>query len=172
MIKIAITGGIGSGKSYIAHQMTELLSIPVYDSDTEAKRLNEESPQIRQGLISLCGKDIYDADGRLRKDRLAAFLFETEQNAQRVNALIHPVVVEDFLRWAARQEAPIVAIETALLAESGLDRIVDKVIRVDAPIETRIQRAMRRDGATRQQIEARIRRQKECPNPDIIINNL
>ena len=171
MIKIAITGGIGSGKSHIARQMTQLLSIPVYDTDSHAKRLNEESPQIRQGLIDLCGKDIYDPQGHLRKEQLSQYLFASEHNAKRVNAIIHPVVIDDFLRWAEQQTAPIIAIETALLAESGLDHIVDKIIRVDAPLETRIQRAMQRDKLTREQIEARIQRQQEYPNPDIIINN-
>ncbi len=171
MIKLAITGGIGSGKSYIARQMTQLFGIPVYDSDANAKRLNEESPQIRQGLIDMVGSDVYDSEGHLCKARLAAFLFASEDNALRVNALIHPVVKTDFLRWAERQEAPVVAIETALLAESGIDRVVDKVIRVDAPLEVRIQRAMQRDGATREQVLARISRQTDYPTPDVIISN-
>ncbi|MBR5576189.1 MAG: dephospho-CoA kinase, partial [Bacteroidaceae bacterium] len=119
MIKLAITGGIGSGKSHVARQMTELLGIPVYDSDSNAKRLNEESSVIRHGLVEMVGTDVYDAQGHLNRQRLAAFLFASEDNARRVNALIHPVVKADFLRWAAEQTAPVVAIETALLAESG-----------------------------------------------------
>lgn len=172
MIKIAITGLIGSGKSHIARQMTELLGIPVYDSDSQAKRLNEESPVIRQGLIDMVGNDVYDAQGHLDKQRLASFLFANAENALRVNALIHPVVKEDFLRWAKQQNAPVVAIETALLAESGIDKIVDKVVRVDAPLETRISRAMARDRVPREKILARMARQTEYPNPDIIINNV
>ncbi|MDE5560647.1 MAG: dephospho-CoA kinase [Bacteroidaceae bacterium] len=172
MIKVAITGVIGSGKSYIAGQMKELLGIPVYDSDSNAKRLNEESETIRRGLVSMIGADVYDADGHLDKSRLASFLFASEENASRVNALVHPVVREDFLRWADEQHSPVVAIETALLLESGIDKLVDKVIRVDAPLETRIARAMRRDGVGREKILERIARQKEYPNPDIIINNV
>lgn len=172
MIKLAITGGIGSGKSYVARQMSRLLGIPVYDSDSNAKRLNEESPRIRQGLAAMVGADVYDAGGHLDKARLAAFLFASEDNARRVNALVHPVVREDFLRWADRQTAPVVAIETALLAESGIDKVVDKVIRVDAPMETRIRRAMQRDGTTREQVLARMARQTEYPGPHIIINNV
>ena len=172
MIKLAITGGIGSGKSYVARQMTELLGIPVYDSDSNAKRLNEESAVIRCGLLEMVGADVYDAQGRLNRQRLAAFLFASEDNARRVNALIHPVVKEDFLRWAAEQEAPVVAIETALLAESGIDKVVDRVIRVDAPLETRISRAMRRDGVAREKVLERMAHQQEYPNPDIIINNV
>lgn len=172
MIKLAITGGIGSGKSHVARQMTELLGIPVYDSDSKAKQLNEESSVIRSGLVEMVGTDVYDADGRLNRQRLAAFLFANEENARRVNALIHPVVKEDFLRWAAEQTAPIVAIETALLAESGIDKLVDRVIRVDAPLETCISRAMQRDGVAREKVLERMARQNEYPNPDIIINNV
>lgn len=172
MIKLAITGGIGSGKSYVARQMTELLGIPVYDSDANAKRLNEESAVIRSGLTEIVGADVYDAQGRLDRQRLAAFLFAGEENARRVNALIHPVVKDDFLRWTTEQTAPVVAIETALLAESGIDKIVDKIIRVDAPVETRISRAMQRDGVTREKVLERMARQQEYPNPDIIINNV
>ena len=172
MIKLAITGGIGSGKSYVARQMTELLDIPVYDSDSNAKRLNEESNEIRQGLISLVGQEVYDAQGHLDKQRLATYLFASEENARKVNALIHPVVVADFLRWAEEQTTSVVAIETALLAESGLDKVVDKVIRVDAPMEVRIERAMQRDKASREQILARMARQREYPTPHIIINNV
>ena len=172
MIKLAITGGIGSGKSHVARQMTELLGIPVYDSDSTAKRLNEESAVIRCGLLDMVGPDVYDAHGHLNRQRLAAFLFASEDNARRVNALIHPVVKEDFIRWASEQTAPVVALETALLAESGIDRIVDKVIRVDAPLETRIHRAMQRDGVSREKVLERMAHQKQYPNPDIIINNV
>lgn len=172
MIKLAITGLIGSGKSYIAKQMSALLGIPVYDSDSNAKRLNEESDTIRQGLMALVGTEVYDAQGHLDKQRLAAYLFSCEENAQRINALIHPVVKEDFLRWAEKQNAPVVAIETALLAESGIDKVVDKIIRVDAPLETRISRAMQRDNSTREKVLLRMAQQTEYPNPDIIINNV
>lgn len=172
MIKLAITGGIGSGKSHVARQMTELLGIPVYDSDSNAKRLNEESAVIRCGLLDMVGSDVYDGQGRLNRQRLAAFLFASDENARRVNALIHPVVKDDFLRWASEQTAPVVAIETALLAESGIDRIVDRVIRVDAPLETRICRAMQRDSVSREKVLERMARQQEYPNPDIIINNV
>lgn len=120
----------------------------------------------------MVGADVYDAQGRLDRQRLAAFLFAGEENARRVNALIHPVVKDDFLRWTTDQTAPVVAIETALLAESGIDKIVDKIIRVDAPVETRISRAMQRDGVTREKVLERMARQQEYPNPDIIINNV
>ena len=171
MIRLAITGGIGSGKSYIARQMHDLLGIPVYDSDREAKRLNVESEEIRRGFIQLMGTEAYDADGSLNRQVVARYLFQSQEHADRINALVHPVVTRDFLRWAEAQHTEVVAIETALLKESGIDRIVDKVIRVDAPLETRIRRAMQRDGVTREKVIERINRQTEYPNPDIIISN-
>ena len=171
MIRLAITGGIGSGKSYIARQITELFGIPVYDSDREARRLEEESSEIRQGLTRLCGTAVYDSEGHLQKQVLADFLFASPDHAHAVNALIHPIVIQDFIQWSERQSAKVVAIETALLAESGIDRIVDKTIRIDAPLEVRIKRAMQRDGVMRDQIIERINCQTEYPNPDIIINN-
>lgn len=171
MIKLALTGGIGSGKSYVARQMTQMLGIPVYDSDNEARRLMEKSSQLRQSLTELAGKQIYDGQGNLRREEFASWLFSSRENTEKVNAIVHPAVIEDFLNWSERQASGIVAIESALVKESGLNHVVDKVIRVDAPLETRIRRAMARDNATREQIMARIDRQAEYPDPDIIINN-
>lgn len=169
-MKIAVTGGIGSGKSYICRQLSHKYGWPIYDCDTEAKRLNEESPVIREGLIEMVGDNVYDSDGHLDRRVLADFLFANVQNAQRVNALIHPVVKEDFLTWAEQQGGDVL-VETAILQESGMDAVVDRVIRVDASLETRVQRAMQRDGATREQIMRRIAMQREYPNPDEIIYN-
>ena len=171
MIKIAITGGIGSGKSYIASQLTQLLGIPVYDSDREAKRLIVESATLRKKLTEVTGMQLYDSHGQLRRSEFAAWLFSSQENVEKVNAIVHPAVIDDFLQWADRQNAQVVAIESALVQESGIDAVVDKVIRVDAPLETRIRRAMDRDNATREQVIARINRQTQYPNPDIIINN-
>lgn len=171
MIKLAITGGIGSGKSYIARRMSQLLGIPVYDSDSEAKRLIQESPGLRQSLTEVTGLQLYDEQGKLRRDEFASWLFASQDNTRKVNAIVHPAVIDDFLQWAEKQDAQVVAIESALVSESGIDRIVDKVILVDAPLETRIRRAMARDNATREQIIARINSQTQYPTPDIIINN-
>ena len=171
MIKLAITGGIGSGKSYIARQMIQLLGIPVYDSDYEAKRLIVESANLRQSLTEITGLQLYDEQGQLKRSEFATWLFASQENTEKVNAIVHPAVIDDFLLWAEKQNTQVVAIESALVQESGIDRVVDKVIRVDAPLETRIRRAMDRDSATREQIIARINRQTQYPTPDIIINN-
>jgi len=158
MIRLGITGGIGSGKSYVSRLLYRYFDIPVYDCDAEAKRLNNESPLIREQLIRLVGPEVYD-EGGLVKPVLAEFLFANSDNARQVNAIIHPVVREDFAQWCLRQEAEIVGLESAILYESGFYTSVDKVLFVDAPLEVRIQRAVCRDGVQREQIEARIAQQ-------------
>lgn len=160
LVRIGITGGIGSGKSYVAQCLKEHFHIPVYDCDQEAKRLNVESAEIRQALIRLAGSDVYAPDGNLRKDVLARFLFANEDNARRVNAIVHPVVARDFEAWAdAQQQEELVAIESAILFESGFDKLVNVIINVNAPAQLRIDRATRRDNTTPQAIQARMDRQ-------------
>lgn len=160
MFRIGITGGIGSGKSYVAHLLHSEMGIPVYDCDAEAKRLNDEDPAIRRALVQLIGSDVY-SEGRLVKPVLASYLFASEENAERVNSIIHPVVKTDFMRWAQLQRQQLVAMESAILYESGFHSMMDSVLYVDAPMEVRIERAMKRDGSTREQVEARMRMQQQ-----------
>lgn len=158
MICVAITGGIGSGKSYVS-AMLEERGIPVYNADNESKRLTATDPGIRSRLIALLGEEIY-ADGMLNKPMLAAYLFASPENATRINGIIHPCVKEDFKRWLAEhEEAEITAFESAILYEAGFEDTVDAVLVVYAPRELRLRRAMQRDKATRQQIEARMNAQ-------------
>ena len=124
MVKIGITGGIGSGKSVVA-TLLRLYGIPVYIADEESKRLTNSSPVIRRALVDLVGEAVYDADGKLDKPRLANFIFGQPEHLARVNAIIHPEVNRDFLDWSERQEKAFCAIESAILFESGFDRIVD-----------------------------------------------
>jgi dephospho-CoA kinase len=158
MKRLGITGGIGSGKSYIADMLRNELRVPVYDCDARAKCLNEEDPQIREALTELVGPEVY-RDGRLVKPVLAAYLFQDESHAAQVNAIVHPAVHRDFLRWEQEQDAGLVALESAILYESGFHRFMDKVLFVRASEPLRIRRAMERDGASREQIEQRIRMQ-------------
>ncbi len=156
---IGITGGIGSGKSYVSHLLSQHYGIPVYDCDTEAKRLNEESAVIRESLIGLVGPEVYTEDGHLCKPILAHYLFESEAHQHEINAIIHPVVRQDFLEWIGRQQSPIVAMESAILIESGFSQLVDTVVTVTAPLTLRIERTMQRDHTSRPQVEERIRLQ-------------
>ena len=159
-IRIGITGGIGSGKSVVS-KILSLLDIPIYLSDDEAKRLTATDEAIRRELTDLLGDELYQG-GMLNKQMLANFLFASAENAEKINAIIHPQVKQDFRRWCTRHSAsPFVAMESAILFESGFDSEVDVVVMVYAPQEVRIQRAMMRDAASRTQIEQRIKHQMD-----------
>lgn len=139
----AITGGIGSGKSYVC-RMLESRGISVYDCDAAAKRLMRSSEKLQQELRQLVGQDVYTSDGQLQKSVLADFLLTSEANKQALNDVIHPAVAEDFL------SSGMTWLESAILFESGFDRRVsfDHVVCVSAPRDVRIQRIMRRDNIT------------------------
>lgn len=157
MVKIGITGGIGSGKSYVSRLLTEHYGIPVYNTDSEAKRLMLSDEGIRRRLTALLGKEVYKSDGTLNKPLLANYLFADSCHAGQINAIVHPQVKADFLKWADRQTGcEVVALESAILFESGFDNIVDKVVMVYAPVELRIRRVMLRDGTTEEKIRQRI----------------
>ena len=160
MIKIAVTGGIGSGKSYISH-LLENMHIPVYNADNEAKRLTVSDAGIRGELIALLGEEVYK-DGLLNKPLLASYLFSDPAHVLQINSIIHPRVRKDFTVWVERQEkCEIVGMESAILYEAGFQDTVDAVIMVYAPVELRIQRAMYRDGASEEQVRARIAAQMD-----------
>lgn len=163
MIRLGITGGIGSGKSYVAHLLEEK-GFPLYDTDREAKRLTLTHPRIRETLSTLLGTEVYQADGTLNKPLLASYLFSSPEHAEQINGIIHPCVYEDFQAWAHRQEeagAQVVMMESAILFESGFQKAVDYVVMVYAPLELRIKRAMQRDAASEAQIRARISAQMD-----------
>ena len=174
MTSIAITGGIGSGKSYVS-ALLQAAGIPVYNTDNEAKRLMLSDEGIRQDLIALLGEGVY-TDGALNKPMLASYLFAGPENASRINAIVHPRVKADFRRWMEEHEGQeIVGVECAILFEAGFADTVDAVVTVYAPESLRVERAMKRDGATEAQIRARIAAQmddeEKCRLSDYIIYN-
>ena len=134
-MKIGITGGIGSGKSYVCRLLSQR-GIAVYDCDAAAKRLIRTSPRLRQQLFELIGS--------LEKADISRFLLASEENQQSVNAIVHPAVFEDF------EESGMQWMESAILYESGADKLVDKVVVVTAPEEVRIRRIMKRDSISRE----------------------
>lgn len=148
-MKIGITGGIGSGKSYVC-KLLEARGITVYDCDSAAKRLIRTSPDIRQRLTALIGPDTYIinkvGESVLNKAAVASFLLASEENAKAIDAIVHPAVFEDF------EESGLEWMESAILYESGISRLVNKVIVVTAPEEVRIQRVMQRDGISREKV--------------------
>ena len=173
-IRLGLTGGIASGKSYVSQMLRDRWHIPVYDSDSQAKRLNQENEAIRNALISLVGRQVYDDQGRLNKPLLASYLFASPLHACQVNSIIHPVVRDDFRAWALSQTSPVIGFESAILYESGFDGEVDYVLYVDAPRELRIRRAMNRDASTRTQVLERMARQEADAyrsRADWVVNN-
>ena len=143
-MKIGITGGIGSGKSYVCKRL-EARGYNVYDCDSAAKRLIRKSNDIRQRLTALIGPDTYNGE-HLNKAVVAKFLLESEENAKAIDAIVHPAVFRDF------EESGLQWMESAILYESGAISLVDKAIVVTAPEEVRIQRVMQRDGITREKV--------------------
>ncbi len=154
MMKIGITGGIGSGKSTVCRLFAQR-GIAVYDSDSEAKRLMADDADLRSAVIARFGADTYSG-GVLDRTRLTACVFSDARALADLNALVHPVVIRDFAAWAERQEGPYVILESAILFEAGLQGSVDWSIAVLAPVELRIQRACRRDGCDEARIRERI----------------
>ena len=157
MIKIGITGGIGSGKSVVA-SLLALSGIPVYIADEESKWLTNNSPVIREKLTALFGLEIYTNEG-LNKKLLASHIFNNPEQLQQVNQIIHPEVNRHFSAWVERQTSPLCAIESAILFESGFNRIVDTTLMVYAPMEIRIGRILERDSVSREEIIRRIESQ-------------
>lgn len=158
-IKIGIIGGIGSGKSIVSRLLT-LTGIPVYQTDTEAKRLMLSDTGIREGLTALAGNEVYNEKG-LNKAFLASYIFGHPEHLKQVNAIVHPRVRDDFRLWAGKARQEIVAMESAILLEAGFTNEVDKIVMVYAPSEVRIARAIRRDSATRKEVERRIQSQMD-----------
>ena len=157
MIKVGLTGGIGSGKTTVA-KVFQTLGIPVFYADTEAKVLLDESAEIREGLITLFGPAIYTND-KLNKKQLASFIFNNKVALEKVNSLVHPVVASRFEEWSALQKAPYVLQEAAILFETGGYKRFDKNILVSAPKEIRVERIKQRDGLTEDEILARMQNQ-------------
>ena len=138
-MKIAITGGIGSGKSFVCREL-ERHGIKVYDCDAGAKRLMRSDANLQHELVSLVGEDVYQ-NGMLQKPVLAKFLLASEANKQAVNDVVHPVVARDF------EQSDYDWLESAILFDSGFDRRThfDFVVCVTAPIPVRLDRIMQRD---------------------------
>lgn len=157
MDKIAITGGIGSGKSTIA-KMVEIMGLPVFYADPQAKTIIDSDPKTKSQLITLFGEEIYN-NGTLNRSALANIIFNNEQAKEQVNSIVHPAVWQKFCDWSAKQKSNVVFMESAILHECGWADRFDKIICVTADLETRIQRTIERDKSSREQVVARIKNQ-------------
>lgn len=157
MYKVGITGGIGSGKSLVCGLLSER-GVAVYDSDSRAKELMHHSESLRKALVETFGGKCY-VDGALNRRYLAERVFGDKEALRRLNSIVHPAVMADFAQWAEQQSGSYVVIESAILFEAGLEHYVDATVAVMAPEALRLERAMKRDGASEEQIRERMRNQ-------------
>lgn len=172
MIKIGLTGGIGSGKTTVAH-ILEQEGYPVYISDRQASELINKHTEIRSALTGLFGTTLYSDDNNLDKKKLAEIIFNDKTALQKVNAIVHPVVLEDFRQWSLLQSENLVFFESAILFEAGLEKNFDLIISVYASRQTRIQRVVDRDRVCPEQVIKRIENQMaddiKCQKSDFTI---
>lgn len=156
--RIAIIGGIGSGKSVVS-QILRVMGFPVYDCDAEAKRLMDNSQKIKSRIVDAFGEESL-LNGQLNRPYLATMVFGYPENLKKLNGIVHPEVHADFEQWVAECNADAVFVETAILFESGMDAFVDEIWLVDAPEDIRVARVVKRNGLPVEQVQARIRSQK------------
>lgn len=173
MRKVAITGGIGTGKTFIS-QIFVKMGIPVFYADEEAKKCYE-SPDIIEAIHSLFGDQVF-TNNRLDFKKMAEYVFQDSGKRELINQLIHPKVMERFEAWAAEQQAPSVMMETAILFENGLDKFFDLVIVVDAPMDVRIERIKKRnpnltEAEIMNRIQAQMPQEEKCRRADMVIDN-
>ncbi len=157
MIKVGITGGIGSGKSTLCRLLSRR-GAPLYLADDEAKRLMQEDPALRKALVEAFGAECYTEEG-LNRPWLAQRVFGNPEELKRLNSLVHPAVMADFARWAEAERgkgSPYVVFESAILFSAGLERSVDRTVAVLAPEALRLERTCRRDGAYPEAVKRRM----------------
>ncbi|MBC8045955.1 MAG: dephospho-CoA kinase [Fimbriimonadaceae bacterium] len=159
MIKVGITGGIGSGKTTVC-KLFETLGVPVYYADDRAKEIIEEDKKLIIAIKKLFGKDIYDSKGKLKKKEVAQIVFSNTKILKQYNTIVHPAVIKDAEAWMKKHKKyPYAIKEAALLFEAGIYKDLDCVITVSAPQTLRIQRVMQRDNITRTEVMKRIKNQ-------------
>lgn len=159
MLRIGLTGGIGSGKSTVA-RIFSVLGIPVYDSDTASKRLMAEDDMLKDKIIQSFGKESY-INGRLNRKYLSEQVFSNPEKTALLNSIVHPATIKDAEEWMKKQNSPYLIKEAALIFESGSNRFLDKVIGVSSPLSLRMERTMKRSNITAEQVKARINLQMD-----------
>jgi dephospho-CoA kinase len=158
MLRIGLTGGIGSGKSTVAG-IFEVLGIPVYYSDQQARRLINQDPNLKQQIISHFGPSSYLQSGTLDRAFISRQVFQNREKLDLLNHLVHPATIEDSNRWMEAQNSAYALKEAALIFESGAEKYLDYVVGVFAPEALRILRAMARDHVSEKEIQSRIKNQ-------------
>lgn len=178
MLKIGITGGIGSGKSTVCG-LLEKFDVPVYYADDRAKWLMNHQEKLKQQLVEAFGKAVYDTGGNLDRAYLGQLVFNDKTQLERLNSIVHPAVFEDGQAWQEEQAAKgalYTLKEAALLFETGSYKQLDKIIVVTAPEDLRIKRVMDRDGVTEEAVRARMDKQwpdeKKVKMADFVVENI
>ena len=156
-ITVGITGGIGSGKSTVC-EIFKILGVPVFEADKVAKNLMNENIVIRQNLVEWFGNEIY-SENQLNRKLLAEHIFNDNNLLTKVNSLVHPIVREEFEKWKNKQETVYSVYEAAILFESGFYKLMDFTVLITAPEQIRINRVMKRDNLSQDQVVARINNQ-------------
>ncbi|MFN2429076.1 MAG: dephospho-CoA kinase [Cryomorphaceae bacterium] len=172
-IEVGLTGGIAAGKS-LAAEIFKVLSVPVFNADTEAKTILETSAEVRRAIIERFGEKAYS--GNLpNRPFLADRVFKDESSRKDLNAIVHPAVGRTYAEWVKVQSAVYVIKEAAITFETGMYKQMDRMILVTAPEEVRLSRAVKRDGSDQEKIENRMRAQwsdeKKIPLSDFLIHN-
>ena len=157
MLKIGLTGGLGSGKSTVAH-IFEVLGIPVYYADAASKRLMNDDEKVKAAVQNAFGKEVYPG-GKLDRKYLSEIVFKDEKKLELLNSIVHPATLLDAAEWLKKQTAPYAIKEAALIFESGSNKALDFVIGIESPLPLRLQRAMKRDNISRESAMARIEKQ-------------
>ena len=157
MIKVGISGGIGSGKTTVS-KVFQTLGVPVFYADDVVKNLYNTDERLQKAMIDLFGATIYE-NGKLQTQLLAALIFNNNHLLQQVNELTHPLVSTAFAQWTERQKAPYVMLEAAILFECGMDTLMDINISISAPENVRIARVMQRGGISEEQLSLRMSQQ-------------
>jgi len=172
MYKVGITGGIGSGKTTVC-QVFEVLGIPVFYADTEAKNIMVTDALLIEGVKSTFGKESYLEDGKLNNKHIAGIVFNSDAELAKLNALVHPAVFRAFDTWAAdiNPKVPYTLKEAALLFESGSYKMCDTSILVSAPMDVKISRVMQRDNVTAEQVKARMDKQMSDEEKSAMANH-
>jgi dephospho-CoA kinase len=173
MLKIGLTGGIGSGKTTVAH-IFEVLGIPVYYADDAAKRLMNEDENLKQQIITNFGEESY-TDGKLNRYHLSTVVFSDVEKTKLINSIIHPSTIADANEWMQKQTTAYAVKEAALIFEANAERHLDLIIGVQTPLALRIKRVMQRDNITEEAVLARIEKQmndeEKLGRCDFIISN-
>jgi len=159
MLKVGLTGGIGSGKSTVA-QIFHSLGIPVYDADKRAKALVNEIPDLKKNIIDLLGDESYQ-NGVYNRSYISQIVFQDQEKLAALNRLIHPYSIGDADNWFLQQQSPYIIKEAAILFESGAHKHLDVVIGVYAPLELRLNRVQQRDGLSKEEILRRMSTQMD-----------